>query len=119
MGLTTSRRLPTVRRIRGATEPTRSLPADRSQHMADNNNRLNLPFVGLVSFMRGPVATDLSRIDGDIAILGAPTDEGTPWAPGSRFAPRKIREMSVRYAGYGPTQKQGGYYDIEEDRKSV
>ena len=78
-----------------------------------SDSRLNLPFVGLVSFMRGPVCADLSRIDGDIAILGAPTDEGTPWAPGSRFAPRKIREMSVRYAGYGPTQKQAGYYDIE------
>ena len=73
--------------------------------MADEG-RLNLPFVGLVSFMRSPVCTDLSRIDGDIAILGAPTDEGTPWAPGSRFAPRKIREMSVRYAGFGAAQKQ-------------
>src|SRR5215475_14419021 len=82
-----------------------------------NEGRLNLPFVGLVSFMRSPVCTDLSRIDGDIAILGAPTDEGTPWAPGSRFAPRKIREMSVRYAGFGPVQKQTGYYDIEEDRR--
>ena len=82
-----------------------------------NDSRLNLPFVGLVSFMRGPVCADLSRIDGDIAILGAPTDEGTPWAPGSRFAPRKIREMSVRYAGYGPTQKQAGYYDIDDDRR--
>jgi agmatinase len=84
--------------------------------MADEG-RLNLPFVGLVSFMRGPICTDLSRIDGDIAILGAPTDEGTPWAPGSRFAPRKIREMSVRYAGFGPAQKQAGYYDIEDDRR--
>src|SRR2546421_1936331 len=25
--------------------------------------------------------------------------------------------MSVRYAGYGPTQKQHGYYDIEDDRR--
>jgi agmatinase len=79
--------------------------------------RLNLPFVGLVSFMRGPVCTDLARLDADIAVLGVPTDEGTPWKPGSRFAPRKIREMSVRYAGYGPTQKQHGYYDIEDDRR--
>ena len=79
--------------------------------------RLNLPFTGLVSFMRGPVCTDLSRLDADIAVLGVPTDEGTPWKPGSRFAPRKIREMSVRYAGFGPTQKQPGYYDIEEDRR--
>ncbi len=80
-------------------------------------DRLNLPFTGLVSFMRAPAVTDFTRLDADIAILGAPTDEGTPWKPGSRFAPRKIREMSVRYAGYGPTQSQKGYYDIEEDRR--
>jgi agmatinase len=80
-------------------------------------DRLNLPFTGLVSFMRAPAVTDFARLDADIAILGTPTDEGTPWKPGSRFAPRKIREMSVRYAGYGPTQNQKGYYDIDEDRR--
>lgn len=80
-------------------------------------DRLNLPFTGLVSFMRVPAVTDLTRLDADIAILGAPTDEGSPWKPGARFAPRKIRELSVRYAGYGPVQAQKGYYDIEEDRR--
>src|SRR5207248_1311409 len=35
----------------------------------------------------------------------------------ARFAPRKIRELSVKYAGYGPVQHQRGYYDIEEDRR--
>ena len=51
------------------------------------------------------------------AVLGAPTDEGSPWKPGARFAPRKIRELSVKYAGYGPVQHQLGYYDIDEDRR--
>ena len=82
-----------------------------------DDTRLNLPFTGLVSFMRSPLCTDLARLDADIAVLGVPTDEGTPWKPGARFAPRKIREMSVRYAGFGQTQKQLGYYDIEEDRR--
>jgi agmatinase len=80
-------------------------------------DRLNLPFTGLVSFMRVPSCTDLSRIDADIAVLGAPTDEGSPWKPGARFAPRKIRELSVKYAGYGPVQSQLGYYDIDENRR--
>ena len=79
--------------------------------------RLNLPFTGLVSFMRAPACTNLSAIDADIAVLGTPTDEGSPWKPGARFAPRKIRELSVKYAGYGPVQHQLGYYDIEEDRR--
>ncbi len=80
-------------------------------------DRLNLPFTGLVSFMRVPTCTDLDAVDADIAILGAPTDEGSPWKPGSRFAPRKIRELSLKYAGYGPVQHQLGYYDIDEDRR--
>ena len=79
--------------------------------------RLNLPFTGLVSFMRVPAVTEFTRLDADIAILGAPTDEGSPWKPGARFAPRKIREISVKYAGYGPVQNQKGYYDIDEDRR--
>jgi agmatinase len=85
--------------------------------MVKDDVRLNLPFTGLVSFMRAPVCTDLARLDADVAVLGVPSDEGSPWKPGARFAPRKIRELSVRYAGYGPVQKQLGYYDIEEDRR--
>src|SRR5437762_2957860 len=80
-------------------------------------DRLNLPFTGLVSFMRVPTCTDLDAVDADIAILGAPSDEGSPWKPGSRFAPRKIRELSIKYAGYGPVQHQLGYYDIDENRR--
>ena len=83
--------------------------------MADD--RLNLPFTGLVSFMRVPTCTDLDAVDADIAILGAPSDEGSPWKPGARFAPRKIRELSIKYAGYGPVQHQLGYYDIDENRR--
>src|SRR5262245_17326255 len=100
-----------TRAWRRSAEP----PTQRSRPMAED--RLNLPFTGLVSFMRVPSCTDLSRIDADIAILGAPTDEGSPWKPGARFAPRKIRELSVKYAGYGPVQSQLGYYDIDENRR--
>ena len=95
----------------------RTPPPDQEAALAMAEERLNLPFTGLVSFMRAPAFTDFTRLDADIAILGAPTDEGSPWKPGSRFAPRKIRELSVQYAGYGPTQNQKGYYDIEEDRR--
>src|SRR5436309_13944375 len=81
------------------------------------DDRLNLPCPGLVSFLRVPTCSDLAAVDADIAILGAPSDEGSPWKPGARFAPRKIRELSVKYAGYGPVQHQLGYYDIDEDRR--
>jgi agmatinase len=82
-----------------------------------SDDRLNLPFTGIPTFLRSPIETDLSRLDADVAILGVPSDEGTPWKPGARFAPRAIREMSVRYAGYGPMQARGGYYDIDEGRR--
>lgn len=79
--------------------------------------RWDLPFTGLVSFLRSPVCTDLDRLEADIAVLGVPTDEGSPWKPGSRFAPRKIRELSLQFAGRGTVDGQRGYYDIAEDRR--
>ena len=54
------------------------------------------PFVGIPSFLRAPIRTDLARLDADIAIVGVPTDEGSPFLPGSRLGPRGIREHSLR-----------------------
>jgi agmatinase len=51
----------------------------------------------------------LARLDADVAILGIPSDEGSPYLPGSRFGPRRIREHSLRF---DPT----GYYDGSENR---
>lgn len=79
--------------------------------------RMNLPFVGIPSFLRARIAGDLDELDADIAILGVPSDEGSPWYPGARMAPRQVREMSVRYAEYGPANTRGGYYDLDEDRR--
>lgn len=78
---------------------------------------LNLPFVGIPTYLRSPQVMDLTTLDADIAVLGVPSDEGSHWYPGARMAPRQIREMSVRYAEYGPTQRHGGYYDMDEDRR--
>ena len=38
--------------------------------------------------------------------MGVPSDEGSPFVPGSRFGPRGIREHSMRFGGRGR-----GYYD--------
>jgi agmatinase len=62
------------------------------------------PFSGIPSFLRAPIAGDPSRVDADVAILGVPTDEGSPFIPGSRFGPRGIREHSLRFG-------DRGYYD--------
>ena len=66
------------------------------------------PGVGIPSFLRSPCVSDLSEIDADIVVLGVPTDEGSPYKPGSRFAPRAIREHSLRLCAGG-----AGFYDPE------
>jgi agmatinase len=86
--------------------------------MDNVEERLNLPFTGLISFLRTKQCLNLAELDADIAVLGAPTDEGSPWVPGARFGPRTIREMSVRGMNWGmsPAQDRYGYFDLQEDR---
>ncbi len=74
--------------------------------------RLNRPFVGIPSFLRSPVSTDLEKLEAAIAVLGVPTDEGSPFMPGSRFGPRGIREHSMRFTG-----SVAGYYDPQARRQ--
>ena len=72
--------------------------------------RLNQPFVGIPSFLRGPICTDIASLDADIGVLGVPFDEGSPFLAGSRMGPRSIREHSLRFAS------TPGYYDPEAKR---
>ncbi|MCP4328201.1 MAG: arginase [Alphaproteobacteria bacterium] len=65
------------------------------------------PFVGIPSFLRAPICTNVDELDAAIAVIGVPTDEGSPFMAGSRFGPRALREHSLRFAmGHG-------YYDPE------
>ncbi|TNF18370.1 MAG: agmatinase [Rhodobacteraceae bacterium] len=72
--------------------------------------RLNLPFVGISTFGKRPYVEDWSRIDADVAILGAPYDFGTQFRPGARFGPRAVREASTLFS-FG----HAGAYDHEDD----
>ena len=74
--------------------------------------RLDFPFTGICTFLRSGVAGDLARLDADVAVLGVPFDEGSPYMPGSRFGPRSIREHSLRFVTDPP-----GYYDPQERRR--
>ena len=44
--------------------------------------KLNRPFVGIPSFLRAPIETDLDALDADIAVYGVPFDEGSPFLAG-------------------------------------
>ena len=41
--------------------------------------RLNRPFLGIPSFPRTLIETNLDALDADIAVIGAPLDEGSPF----------------------------------------
>ncbi len=72
--------------------------------------RLNLPFVGISTFGKRPYVADWSRIDADVAVLGAPFDFGTQFRAGARFGPRSVREASTLFS-FG----HAGAYDHEDD----
>ena len=72
--------------------------------------RLNLPFVGVSTFAKRELVTEWSKINADVAVLGAPFDFGTQWRAGARFGPRGIREASTLFS-FG----HAGAYDHEDD----
>jgi agmatinase len=72
--------------------------------------RLNLPFVGIATFAKKPYVEDWSRINADVAIIGAPFDAGTQYRSGARFGPRGVREASTLFS-FG----HAGAYDHEDD----
>jgi agmatinase len=74
--------------------------------------RMDFPFVGIPSFLRSRIVADLGTLDAAVAVVGAPTDEGSPFMPGSRFGPRSIREHSLRFLTDTP-----GYFDPQEERR--
>ena len=63
--------------------------------------KVSYPFWGIPTFLRADICNDLNQLDADIAVMGIPFDEGSPFKPGSRFAPRSIREHSMRFGGSG------------------
>ena len=86
--------------------------SDRCNPMSHDyeTGRLNLPFVGISTFAKAPYEPDWTRINADVAILGAPFDFGTQWRAGARFGPRSIREASTLFS-FG----HAGAYDHEDD----
>ncbi len=69
------------------------------------------PLVGVPTFLRSPLCSDLERLDAKIAVVGVPSDEGSPFLPGTRLAPRSLREHSMRLGAGG-----AGYYDAGSGR---
>ncbi|MEY4696047.1 MAG: SpeB arginase/agmatinase/formimionoglutamate hydrolase [Pseudomonadota bacterium] len=74
------------------------------------SGRLNLPFVGISTFGKRPYVGDWSKIEAEVAVMGAPFDFGTQFRAGARFGPRAVREASTLFS-FG----HAGAYDHEDD----
>ncbi|MEM9556409.1 MAG: agmatinase [Acidobacteriota bacterium] len=75
------------------------------------------PHTGIATFCKAPFEPDLEHLDADVAIVGIPYDEATAMRPGSRQAPRAIRDASTRFGFLGRGPKSNGFYDIQRDRQ--
>ena len=76
-------------------------------NMCGTGQRANRGWVGVPTFLRSDYCPDPADIDADIAVFGVPFDEGSPFAGGARFAPRSLREHSLRFGG------SDGFFDVE------
>ena len=70
--------------------------------------KINLPITGIASFAKYPICTNLDELDADMCVMGIPYDMSTPYLTGSKFGPRRIREVSCHY-GRG----DAGFWDPE------
>jgi len=75
--------------------------------------RVDRAFVGIPSFLRAPICTELDQLNAAIAVMGVPFDEGSPYLAGSRLGPRALREHSLRFVGAGSK----GFYNPETARQ--
>lgn len=56
----------------------------------------HLPYGGIPTFARAPMAQSGEDWRADVAVLGVPFDIALGFRPGARFAPRALREASLR-----------------------
>lgn len=69
--------------------------------MSSSVDSLDVPrFVGLPTFMRLPVVASPEGLD--VAVVGLPSDNGSPFRTGARFGPNAIRSMSAMLRPFNP-----------------
>ena len=74
---------------------------DEQQQSARPPDSLVLPrFCGVATFMRLPQASEATGLA--VAVLGLPSDNGSPYRTGARFGPKAIRDASVMLRPVNP-----------------
>ncbi len=79
----------------------------------------SLPHTGIATFCKSPFVPNVDELDADVAVLGIPYDEATAMRPGSRQAPRAIRDASTRFGFLGREGGSDGFFDISQERKRM
>ncbi|WP_345463409.1 arginase family protein [Deinococcus carri] len=57
----------------------------------------HLPYSGIATFARAPIVQPDGDWRADVGVLGIPFDIALGFRPGARYAPRELREASLRY----------------------
>jgi guanidinopropionase len=73
----------------------------------DHDPMLGPRYAGVPTFMRTPLAGDLSQLD--IALVGVPYDGATEARPGTRHGPRQIRDLSSMMRAIHPLTRIDPY----------
>ncbi|MEM7550577.1 MAG: agmatinase [Bacteroidota bacterium] len=77
----------------------------------------SFPHTGIATFCKSPFVPDLEELDAEVAVVGIPYDEATAMRPGSRQAPRAIRDASGRFGFLGKGKDSKGFFDIGRNRQ--
>jgi len=81
-----------------------------------NHRSASMPHTGIATFCKAPYQTNLDELAADIAVFGIPYDGATAMRPGSRQAPRAIRDASTRFGFLGKGRDSKGFFDINADK---
>jgi agmatinase len=76
---------------------------------------LGLSCFGPASFLKAPIVGPFGDWTAEVAYLGIPFDQGTGFRSGTRWGPRAIRDMSVRFSSLSAVGKPG-YWDLRTGR---
>lgn len=83
--------------------------------MTSDAKALGLSPFGPASFLKAPIAAPDGDWSADVAFLGIPFDQATGFRPGTRWGPKAIRDMSVRFSALSAGGR-AGYYDLRSGR---
>ncbi len=71
-----------------------------SREFVENPDKFAPAYMGATTFAKTPLVEDIGKVTAlapDVAIVGAPLDDGTTYRPGARFGPRAIRTANNNY----------------------